>query len=95
MRALAALVGCLCLTSCFTTAADFQKEAESFIAEDDGIADALEVAIASATCDEPPDREIGRTFRCQALDTDGGSHSFVVEITGDTSFEVTIDPFEN
>ncbi len=95
MRPLVALCGCLLLTSCFTTAADFRKEAESFIAEDDGIAEALGVTMASASCEEPPDRDIGRTFRCEATDTDGGSHSFVVEITGDTSFEVTIAPFDD
>ncbi len=95
MRALVALCGCLLLTSCFTTAADFQKEAASFIAEDEGIAEVLEVTMASATCEEPSSRAIGTTFRCEAEDTDGGSHSFVVEITGDTSFEVTIDPLED
>lgn len=91
MRALAGLCIWVMLTGCFTTSADFQQEAETFIVEDPGIAAALDdAAMVSAACDEPVNRDIGQTFACEAIDADGTTHAFQVEITGDTSFEVTV-----
>lgn len=92
MRVLAGLCLCVALSGCFTTSADFQEEAESFIVDDPGIVDALGVAMVSATCEEPVDRDVGRTFSCSAVDVDGEDHAFQVEITGETSFEVTVAP---
>jgi hypothetical protein len=81
MRAcIAAVVGAVALVGCFTTAADFRDEAESFIVEDPSIAEGLGVAIASATCDEPVNQDVGTTFACTATDEAGDTWGFDVEI---------------
>jgi hypothetical protein len=78
--AIAAVMAALALSGCFTTTADYRQKAETFIVEDEGVADELGVTLVSATCEEPADQEVGTTFACTAVDAAGGSWGFDVEI---------------
>jgi hypothetical protein len=75
-----ALTATLALSGCFTTTADYRKEAEEFIVEDPSVAGELGVSLVSATCDEPTDQEVGTVFACTAVDAAGGDWGFDVEI---------------
>jgi hypothetical protein len=89
-RFLVATLGALALSGCFTTAADFRAEAETFILEDESVADGLGVALVSATCDEPADQEVGTVFDCTAIDENGGEWGFAVEIGESDSIELSV-----
>ncbi len=78
------------LSGCFTTAADFREEAEQFIVEDPGVADGLGVAVSSATCDEPPNQDVGTVFSCRAIDANGEEWGFEVTIADSNSIELTV-----
>jgi hypothetical protein len=93
---IAACLGLL-LTACFTTTADFRKDAETFIVENDELRAALgesypEVAadFTAATCTEPANRDEGTTFPCSATDVNGETWEFEVEITGSNEYEVNL-----
>lgn len=82
------------LSGCFTTAADFQHDAENFILEDDDLqAELFEdtgVTFVSATCAEPADQEVDTTFACTAADSDGRAWEFEIVITGKSGYEVNV-----
>jgi hypothetical protein len=80
----------LALSACFTTTADFREEAEQFIVEDPSIAESLDVAMTSATCEEPPDREAGTVFACTAIDANGDQWGFDVTIADSDSIELNV-----
>jgi hypothetical protein len=91
VRVLGPLVlGALALSGCFTTAADFREEAETFILQDESVADGLGVALESATCDEPPDQEVGTVFGCTATDVNGDEWGFEVVIAESNGIEVSV-----
>jgi hypothetical protein len=75
-----AAIAALALSGCFTSTADYRQKAETFIVEDEGVADELGVKLVSATCEEPADQEVGTTFACTAVDAAGDSWGFDVEI---------------
>lgn len=89
-RCLLPTLGALALSGCFTTAADFRAEAETFILEDETVADGLGVALVSATCDEPADQEVGTVFDCTAIDANGDEWGFEVEIAESDSIDVSV-----
>lgn len=86
------------LTGCFTTAANFSDDAETFIEQDErlrstlrangqlGVADSL----VDATCAEPPNRDEGTRFTCTATDSTGAVWEFEIEITGSNEYEVNL-----
>jgi hypothetical protein len=84
------LAGAVALAGCFTTAADFRDEAETFIVGDPSIAEGLDVAIVSATCDEPDNQDPGTTFACTATDEAGDTWGFEVEIEESDRIGVTV-----
>lgn len=89
-RAVLLLASPLVLAACFTTAADFKNDAETFIEDNDQLSAALEVDFTSATCQEPARQDVGTEFLCTALDDQGRSWEFSVEITGSTEYEVNV-----
>ncbi|HYN32104.1 MAG TPA: hypothetical protein VES40_05725 [Ilumatobacteraceae bacterium] len=89
-RLLPSTLGVLALSGCFTTTADFRAEAETFILDDEGVAEGLGVALVSATCDEPADQEVGTVFDCTAIDANGDEWGFEVEIAESDSIDVSV-----
>ena len=83
-------LGALVLSGCFTTADDFRTQAETFILEDESVADGLGVALVSATCDEPADQEVGTVFDCTAIDENGDEWGFEVAIAESDSIELSV-----
>jgi hypothetical protein len=81
------------LTGCFTSTADFRRDAETFIVENQGLANAVETTFASAECEEPRSQDVGTTFPCSALDEDGRTWTFDIEITGSNEYEVNVARF--
>ncbi len=85
-------VAAAALSGCFTSTADYREKAESFIVEDAGIAEQLDVSLVSATCEEPADQEVGTTFTCTAIDEQGDTWSFDVEIAESNRIAVSESP---
>jgi hypothetical protein len=81
------------LTGCFTSTADFRRDAETFIVENQGLANAVETTFASAECEEPRSQDVGTTFPCSALDEDGRTWTLDIEITGSNEYEVNVARF--
>lgn len=86
-----AAASCL-LTACFTTAADFKRDAETFIA--DRVAPELGTTFESVTCVQPVDQDVGTTFTCSALDADGGVWEFdnVIDAPGEFTVNISRRP---
>lgn len=84
------------LSACFTTAADFRKDAETYIVESKALRGAVfpdaSTEFTAATCAEPKNQDVGTTFACNATDTNGDTRDFQVEITGSAAYEVTLVP---
>jgi hypothetical protein len=82
------------LSACFTTAADFGADAETFITEDDELRAALfpdsDATFVDATCTEPTNRDAGSTFPCTATDSNGETWEFEIVITGSSEYEVNL-----
>ena len=82
------------LAGCFTTAADFQSDAEAFILEDDdlesGLFEDTGVTFVSASCAEPADQEVDTTFPCTGTDSEGRVWEFEIVITGKTGYDVNV-----
>jgi hypothetical protein len=82
------------LSGCFTTAADFQNDAETFILEDDELRETLlaeaDARFVTATCDEPANQDEGTTFACTATDSGGETWEFEIEITSSSEYEVNL-----
>ena len=81
------------LSGCFTTAADFKTDAETFILEDDDLREALlseDAQFVDVTCAEPANQDQGTTFACTATDSDGATWEFEIEITSSSEYEVNL-----
>ncbi len=94
-RASAALALCsMALAGCFTTAADFQSDAETFIVEDDELRAFLfpdtDTSFTSATCVEPANQDEGTSFPCTATDSAGATWEFEIVITGSSGYDVNV-----
>lgn len=81
-------------TACFTTAADFGSDAETFIEENDELRAALfgesGTTFETATCVDPENQDEGTTFPCTATDTTGATWEFEIVITGASEYEVNV-----
>ena len=84
----------IALSACFTTAADFQNDAETFIVENDELREALlseaDARFVDATCAEPANQDEGTTFDCTATDSNGATWEFEIEITSSSEYEVNL-----
>jgi hypothetical protein len=82
------------LAGCFTTAADFGSDAETFIEQNDELRVALfgdsGTTFASATCVDPANQTEGTTFPCTGTDSNGDVWEFEIEITGSSEYEVNV-----
>jgi hypothetical protein len=82
------------LAGCFTTAADFRTDAETFIEQNDNLRDALfpatDDSFTTATCAEPENQNEGTTFACNATDTTGATWEFEIVITGSSEYDVNV-----
>lgn len=82
------------LSGCFTTAADFQQDAETFIVEDDELETELfhdtGVTFVSASCAEPENQDVDTTFPCTGTDSEGRVWEFEILITSRSGYEVNV-----
>jgi hypothetical protein len=82
------------LSGCFTTAADFGDDAETFIEDDAELREALfpdsDTGFDTATCVDPANQDEGTTFPCTATDGNGDVWEFEIVITGSNEYEVTV-----
>jgi hypothetical protein len=76
------------LTACFTTSADFQRDAERFI--DSEVAEVREVDFVTVECEEPRTQDVDEHFGCTAVDSNGGEWEFDVVITDEREFTVNL-----
>jgi len=81
-------------TGCFTTAADFRKDAETFIEQDDDLRVAAffetSATFVEAICAEPSSQDEGTTFPCTATDSNGEVWEFEIVITGSAEYDVVV-----
>ena len=68
---------------------DFASEAEDFIegelAENDTLGG---LTFTDAECDEPASTDVGTTYSCVAVGSDGQTYSFAVSIDGERSLRI-------
>jgi Domain of unknown function (DUF4333) len=85
------LAGCAwSLTGCFTTSADYQRDAEEFILNDENLTEALGIGFTSATCEDPQSQDPGTTFICTAVDDADGDWEFEIEIQDSNGYDVNV-----
>jgi hypothetical protein len=87
------LAAALALSGCFTSTSDFQNEAEKFILEDEGLAEAVETTFTTAECEEPVDQNPDTTFTCIAIDGEGEEWEFEIVILDSDEYEVNVSRF--
>lgn len=89
--------GSMALSGCFTSAADFGDDAETYIVESEELRDALfaerETTFVEATCVDPRNQDVGTTFACDAVDSDDATWEFEIVITARTEYEVNVSRF--
>jgi len=90
LATLATIVMTLGLSACFTSTADFRRDAETFIVENQELSTALETTFVRSTCQEPPDQDVGTEFLCTAVDVDDRAWEFDIVITGANEYEVNL-----
>ena len=82
------------LSSCFTSTADFQNDAEDFIENDEGVAEEVGgVDVVSAICEEPPNRDPDTTFACAGTTANDEVWGFEVVILDSNEYAVSINCF--
>jgi hypothetical protein len=94
------VIGSIALAGCFTTSADYQRDAEEFIIEDESLSEALfptdpppasgATRFTSATCEDPESQDVGTTFICTAEDDAGGDWEFEVEIQDANAYDINV-----
>lgn len=78
------------LAACFTTSADYQRDAEEFILNDENLTEALGIGFTSVTCEDPQSQEPGTTFICTAVDDADGDWEFEIEIQDSDGYDVNV-----
>jgi len=92
-RAVVFLASSLLLAACFTTTADFKNDAERFILENQQLSESVDATFTTAACEEPERQDVGTSFPCTAIDDQGRSWEFSIEITSSSEYEVNITRF--
>jgi hypothetical protein len=91
-RLLLPAVGALAVlgfAACSPDSKDFKSEGEDFIEEEDGqLASNLGYTFSDAECDKPANTDTGTIYDCTAVDDEGDTWDFSVEITGDRELTV-------
>jgi hypothetical protein len=85
---IASCVSVIALTGCFTSAADFQKDAESYIQA--AVAPEVGTTFDDVTCEQPLNQNVGTRFTCSAIDVDGGIWEFDNVIDEPNEFTVNV-----
>lgn len=85
---IASIVGVVGLSGCFTSTADFQKDAERYI--QDVVAPDLDVAFNAVTCEQPLNQNVGTRFSCSAIDANGDVWEFDNLIDATNEFTVNV-----
>ncbi len=84
-------------TGCFASGSDFRDDAETYIVESDDLRAELfpesDTTIDEATCAEPESKDVGETFACTAVDSNGGEWGFEIEITGSRDYLVVVSSY--
>jgi hypothetical protein len=87
---IAAGIGLAALTSlaaCSNDSKDFKKSAEDFI-ESKTVESQVNTTFTDAACTEPAKVAKGETFTCTAVDADGTTWDFQLQITADDAYEI-------
>ncbi|MEM8619230.1 MAG: hypothetical protein AAGF73_05875 [Actinomycetota bacterium] len=91
---LALVASAALLAGCFTSTADFQNDAESFIENDQGLSTELGgIDFVSATCEEPPNRDPDTTFECTGTTSTDEVWGFEIVILDRNEYTVSISCF--
>jgi hypothetical protein len=84
-----AVLAVVALAACISQT-NFRQSAEEYIEDPtQDVATQLGVTFDDAVCLEPVNKELGTTFECGAVGSDGATYNFTVEITGDRTFRVS------
>jgi hypothetical protein len=76
------------LSGCFTSTADFRRDAENYISN--AVAEAVGTTFQDVTCVEPTSQSIGTRFTCSAIDADGAVWEFDNVIDAENEFTVNV-----
>ena len=94
---LASAITCsIILTGCFTTSADYQRDAKKFILTDEDLraqlfpADGSATEFSSAVCEDPQSQDPGTTFTCNAQDDAGRDCVFEITIEESNGYSVNV-----
>jgi hypothetical protein len=89
-RLLVPLIGFVALfglAACSTESSDFQSDAEDLIEDDDDtVATETGYTFDDADCEKPENTDEGTTYACTAVDNEGDTWEFTMEITGDRAY---------
>ncbi len=92
-RLLLPAIGAIALlgfAACSPDSTDFKSEGEDFIEDDDGdLAQNYGYTFADAACEKPDNTDEGTVYTCTAVDNEGDTWDFSVEITGERELTAT------
>lgn len=78
------------LAACSPDSKDFKSEGEDFIEDDDeALATNYGYTFDDAECEQPENTDEGTTYTCTAVDNEGDTWDFSVEITGERELTAT------
>ena len=83
----AASAGLFLLAACSNDGTDFKENAEAFI-ESTEVETQAGTTFTDAACTEPSKIEAGETFTCTAVDADGATWDFDLEVKSENSYEI-------
>lgn len=75
------------LAACSASAKDFKEEGEKFL-ESDEVADQVGFSFTDAVCEQPASTDEGTQYNCTAVDNEGDTWEFTIEITGENELTV-------
>ena len=86
------VLAAVALSGCFTSTADFKKDAEAYIAA--SVAPEVGTVFESVACDQPLNQDVGTRFNCSAIDADGGVWEFdnVIDAPGEFTVNLSRRP---
>jgi hypothetical protein len=92
-RLLVPAIGAIALfgfAACSPDSTDFKSEGEKFIEDDDeDVATNTGYTFDDADCEKPDNTDEGTTYTCTAVDNEGDTWDFTIEITGERELTVS------
>ena len=86
---LAVAVAALAVVACSNDTGTYKDETEKFIEDENGdMAEAQQKVFSDAECEEPESTDVGTKYTCTAVDEEGTTYVFDVEIDKENSFAV-------